>query len=63
MRNSYENSLNNYYRARIEAMDREIKKLNGKIEFLEAQIEVAKEANFKDWKDTRDITDDWKINT
>ena len=69
-RNSYDNLMTPYYQARIEAMTREIKKLNGKIrrgnckiECLEAQIEVAKEAHFKDWKDTRDITDDWKINT
>tara|TARA_R110002020_G_scaffold190290_1_gene389773 strand:+ start:2074 stop:2268 length:195 start_codon:yes stop_codon:yes gene_type:complete len=61
-RNSYENLMTPFYQARIEAMTREIKKLNGKIECLEAQIEVAKEAHFKDWKDTRDITDDWKIN-
>ena len=39
-----------YYQARIEAMARQIKKLQGKIECLEGQLEVAKESHFKDWK-------------
>ena len=32
--------------ARIDAMSREIQKLNDKIEFLSAQLEVAKEVTF-----------------
>jgi len=34
-----------YYQARIEAMAREIKKLNGKIECLEAKIEIKEQNN------------------
>lgn len=32
--------------ARIEAMSRELEKLNDKIEFLSAQLEIAKEVTF-----------------
>lgn len=39
-RNSYDNLMTPYYQARIEAMGREITKLNGKIECLEAKIEI-----------------------
>tara|TARA_R110002167_G_scaffold33215_1_gene106798 strand:+ start:1986 stop:2135 length:150 start_codon:yes stop_codon:yes gene_type:complete len=47
MRNSFDNLMTPFYQARIEAMTREIKKLNSKIECLEAQIEVAQEFYFK----------------
>ena len=40
MRNSHDNLMTPYYQARIEAMTREITKLNGKIECLEAKIEI-----------------------
>ena len=40
IRNSYDNLMTPFYQARIEAMTREIEKLNGKIECLEAKIEV-----------------------
>ena len=44
-RNSYENLMMPYYRARIEVMTREIKKLKGKIECLEAKIEIKEQNN------------------
>tara|TARA_R110002051_G_C8531149_1_gene469615 strand:+ start:179 stop:337 length:159 start_codon:yes stop_codon:yes gene_type:complete len=46
IRNSHDNLITPYYQARIEAMTREIKKLNGKIECLEAKLEI-KEQNEK----------------
>ena len=45
--NSYNNLMTPFYQARIEAMDREIKKLNGKIECLEAKLEIQREQLFK----------------
>ena len=47
MRNSFDNLLTPFYQARIEAMTREIEKLNGKIECLEAKIEIQSQQLFK----------------
>tara|TARA_R100000963_G_C4624683_1_gene91209 strand:- start:49 stop:195 length:147 start_codon:yes stop_codon:yes gene_type:complete len=45
-RNSYENLMTPFYQARIEAMTREIKKLNGEIECLKSKLEI-KEQNYE----------------
>ena len=50
MKHNYNNLMVDYYKARIDGMSNHIKKLNGKIECLEGQIQVCKEAHFKDWK-------------
>jgi hypothetical protein len=38
--------MSDYLRARVDALQREVDKLTGKVEFLEAQLEVAREAMF-----------------
>ena len=42
--------MSDYLRARIDALEKEVSQLTGKIEFLSAQLEVAKEAMFNDNK-------------
>lgn len=50
MRHNYNNLLVPYLQQRVEAMEKHIDKLNGDIECLQAQLEVAKESHFKDWQ-------------
>jgi outer membrane murein-binding lipoprotein Lpp len=40
--------MSDYLRARIDALEREVNQLRNKVEFLSAQLEVAKEAMFND---------------
>lgn len=40
--------MSDYLRARVDALENEVERLNKKVEFLEAQIEVAREAMFND---------------
>ena len=42
--------MSDYLRARVDALQNEVKRLNSKVEFLEAQLDVAKEAMFNDRK-------------
>tara|TARA_R110002153_G_scaffold4216_1_gene20250 strand:+ start:451 stop:591 length:141 start_codon:yes stop_codon:yes gene_type:complete len=42
--------MSDYLRARIDALSNEVNRLTGKVEFLEAQLEVSKEAMFNDLK-------------
>jgi len=42
--------MSDYLRARVDALQNEVKRLNNKIEFLEAKLDVAKEAMFNDRK-------------
>lgn len=42
--------MSDYLRARVDALQNEVKRLNEKVEFLEAQLDVAKEAMFNDRK-------------
>tara|TARA_Y100000593_G_scaffold95076_1_gene199195 strand:- start:859 stop:1005 length:147 start_codon:yes stop_codon:yes gene_type:complete len=44
---NYNNLQVPYYKARIEAMSRHIKKLEDKIEFLEAEIEINKQSYYE----------------
>ncbi len=41
--------MSDYLRARIDALQNEVKRLNNKVEFLEAQLEVAKEVTFNNY--------------
>jgi len=47
MRFNYNNLIVPYYRDRIEAMTRHIKKLEDKISFLEAKIEIDNKAYYE----------------
>ena len=38
--------MSDYLRARIDALEKEVNQLRNKVEFLNAQLEVAKEAMF-----------------
>lgn len=38
--------MSDYLRARVDALQHEVKRLEQRVEFLEAQLEVAKEAMF-----------------
>ena len=42
--------MSDYLRARVDALQNEVKRLNSKVEFLEAQLDVAKKAMFNDRK-------------
>jgi hypothetical protein len=41
--------MSDYLRARIDALQNEVKRLNNKVEFLEAQLEVSKEVTFNNY--------------
>ncbi len=40
--------MSDYLRARIDALEKEVGQLRSKVEFLNAQLEVAKEAMFNE---------------
>lgn len=44
--------MSDYLRARVDALQNEVKRLNNKVEFLTAQLDVTKEAMFNDHKFT-----------
>ncbi len=42
--------MNDYLRVRIDTLEKEVSRLESKVDFLQAQLEVAKEAMFNDRK-------------
>jgi hypothetical protein len=45
MRHNYNESMLKYYKIRVNAMSKHIKKLEDKIEFLQVELEMEKQSN------------------